>query len=615
MNGQIGEPAHRLLDGTVQVNHHLDNFPPTSWPVNDSNFKALVHLQPGPNRLRLDFYSPKVSSGSTSKPAHSSWININYLPLNVGPPLQLAIIIAKDSPCVYDAVPERVQREGNGLATAVRKYRMAAYLWQAFTGEQMHRNGFGRRNYRYEEEWQPGTLSFQDFTTGTMRSEAKVHIIRSEKTVKEIRDLDVAQQHGPAKRKSDLFRYATEACQNYFGAGPDQTHYVAAMFLDSHWDTKEKVVRGHAALGGGNGGIQLAIFGSHLLQAYPACLEDVAGAFTDCTRTDTNHVANDCNESGSVWEAVNIGIGAHLHEVGHMFGSPHQESGVMLRDYTRLNRTFITRESYSTRTKSQGLKVCQQQDECSWHRLDCLRFRFHPCFRSNIDPAIVVDPSVQVWTVDNGSILVTAPSGISFIEMFCDGDDLCHTFFDYVDQNANSNSLPRQISLLESDVRSRMSPDNKGKRVKLEIHSAGGGKHVIEDLSRLANPKLNRVKLPDGRSAFRSSKLGYSKMEGSEPQELVFQSAYIQTKLMVAIRVYHGFAIDGIEIVYEDQTTQLFGKCSGKRGGDEFVFDTRRGEMLMGFSMRTGLWIDGLQILTTLGRKSPMYGNAVGGSG
>ena len=30
---------------------------------------------------------------------------------------------------------------------------MAAYLWQAFTAEQMNRNGFGRRCYRYEEEW------------------------------------------------------------------------------------------------------------------------------------------------------------------------------------------------------------------------------------------------------------------------------------------------------------------------------------------------------------------------------------------------------------------------------------------------------------------------------
>ena len=59
---------------------------------------------------------------------------------------------------------------------------MAAYLWQAFTAEQMNRNSFGRRCYRYEEEWQPGSLTWKDMETGQMRNEAKIHIIRMDKT-------------------------------------------------------------------------------------------------------------------------------------------------------------------------------------------------------------------------------------------------------------------------------------------------------------------------------------------------------------------------------------------------------------------------------------------------
>ena len=43
--------------------------------------------------------------------------------------------------------------------------------------------------------------------------------------------------------------------------------------------------------------------------------------------------------------------------------------------------------------------------------------------------------------------------------------------------------------------------------------------------------------------------------------------------------------------------------------------DTRRGETLSGFYVRAGLWIDGIQILTSLGRRSGIYGNAQGGSG
>lgn len=35
----------------------------------------------------------------------------------------------------------------------------------------------------------------------------------------------------------------------------------------------------------------------------------------------------------------------------------------------------------------------------------------------------------------------------------------------------------------------------------------------------------------------------------------------------------------------------------------------------MGFYVRSGKWIDGIQLLTSQGRKSEIYGNATGGSG
>jgi hypothetical protein len=81
------------------------------------------------------------------------------------------------------------------------------------------------------------------------------------------------------------------------------------------------------------------------------------------------------------------------------------------------------------------------------------------------------------------------------------------------------------------------------------------------------------------------------------------------------VKIYHGFALDGIEFVYEDSTSQLFGKRGGKPGGSEFNLDTRRGEHIIGFQVRSGFWIDGIAIMTSLGRKSSVYGNPNGGSG
>ena len=549
--------------------------------------------------------------------AHSSWICINYLPLISMPPLDLVILMGRDSEGTFDAVPERKQREGNGLETAIRKFKMAAYLWQAFTGEQMNRNNFGRRCFRLEEEWQPGSLSQRDAEIPSMRNEAKIHIVRTDKTVAELRDLDRAQQYQPATKKGELFSIAMDAVRDHFKPRPGQVRYVSVLLLDTHWDSQAGVVRGHAALGGGAGDIQLAVFGSHSLQSYPSNFEEVVSAFTDCTRTDTRFVANDCSESGSNWEAANIGIGAHLHETGHLFGCPHQESGVMLRDYVRLNRTFVSREPYSTRTKEPGQRLCLPSDECAWHRLDCLRFRYHPCFRLPSDPPANADDSVQVWAVDNGNVLVTAASGIAWIELFAQADDVCKSSIEYLDKFNLMAPLPRQILLTENELRSKLPSDKRKSKIKVEIFSGGQGKHTIDNFSDLvskdARVKIQSAQFGNSQFGFRGGKLGFSQQEGSRPEEIILKSAVDPKNFMMAVKIYAGFAFDGIEFFYENNTSQLFGKRGGS--SSEFALDTRRGEFIMGFYLRAGLWIDGIQIITNLGRKSEVYGNPHGGSG
>ena len=600
MNGEIGDPNQKPMEGNLTVHHDKDGqaFPPTNWPVSDSYFKALVCLSPGWNRIRFDFTSPKLSPhglGAAPMP-HSSYIMLNYLPLNSTPPLQLVILVGKDSPCTYDAVPQRIQNEGNDLSMAVRKFRMAAHLWQTFTAEQMYRQKFGRRTFRFEEEWQTGTLSMHDWETGTMKNEARIHVVRSDKTTAELQDLQVAQQHGPAAQKGDLYSIAAEAVKKHFNIRPGQKQYVACLLLDSHWDPEVGTIRGHAALGGTGDDLGLAIFGSHALQSYPSCVEEVVPAFSDCTRTDTKYVANDCNESGSSWEAANIGIGAHMHEVGHLFGCPHQETGVMLRDYVRLNRTFLVREPFSTRTKSQGLPICRQEDECGWHRLDVLRFRHHPCFKLPNDEPLPQDDSIQYFPVGNGNVIFSAASGISFVEIGIHGDDLCRHWLDFTTTEPRRSAMPRQVTLSETDIRTKLPEEKKKAQLSLTVFCGSSRSAKIEDLEDLLSKK-NIVNLPllrqapkrdegltmnafnnvvglgksfDTRLGFKSKKLGHSQLEGSEPEEIVLESTHLQTKLLTLVKVYSGYALDGIEFCYEDGQSQLFGKRGGKPGGDEF---------------------------------------------
>ena len=570
--GQIGDPAQRAFDGTLTLSHHQDSFPPTNWPVCDSHFKALVHLTPGPNRLRLEFTSPKLAARDSSSVPHASSILVNYLPVVSAPPLQLVILLAKDSPGTFDAVPERVQREGNDLGTAIRKFRMAAYLWQAFTGEQMHRNGFGRRCFRFEEEWQTGTLTCRDRETSQMRNEAKIHVIRTEKTVAELRDLEVAQQYEKAQRAGDLFNFAMDAVKAHFKPLPGQKQYVSVLLLDTHWDKQANTIRGHAALGGGGGEVQLAIFGSHCLQSYPSSIEEVVPALSDCTRTDTNYVANDCSAAGSNWEAANIGIGAHLHETGHLLGCPHQEYGIMCADAVNFNRTFLTREPYSTRTKEQGMRLVLPKDEIRWHRLDALRFRTHPCFRLQCDAPVHPEDGVLVWPIDQNRLLITAVTGIAFVELYPEGDGVCHTWIEYVNNEIGLGGSPKQLSLSESDLRSRLPDDKKKKKLRLEIHSIGQGKHVVDDVSQLLSKKV-MVKMPNGQAGFKGSRVGQAAMGDSKPVEIILESAINQKQLLRSIRIYSGFAIDGLEFFYEDNTSQLFGNRGNASGGNPIGCD------------------------------------------
>ncbi|KAL8952998.1 MAG: hypothetical protein Q9222_001113 [Ikaeria aurantiellina] len=552
-----GSTASNESNGTVPTTKSSS----TLSSLYGSNSTPASSIQPNQSNPNLALTNGKL--GSTVNPPPQR-------PVALGGAMASNRNSVADSPGTYDAVPERAHREGHDLAMAIRKYRMAAYLWQAFTGEQMFRNGFGRRCFRFEEEWQTGSITIQDRASGQMRSEAKIHVVRSAKTVKELRDLNVAQQYDKATQKGDLFSIAMEDMQGYFQPAPGQKQYVSVLLLDAHWDSKVKTITGHAAIGGGANNIQIAVFGSQAMQSYPSCLEEVVPAFTDCTRTDTNFVANDCNESGSSWEAANIGIGAHLHEVGHMLGCPHQESGIMLRDYVTFNRTFTCREPYSTRTKSPGMRLCLPKDECGWHRLDTLRFRYHPCFRLPADNLASGDESVRVWPLDGGKVIVTAPTGIAFIEIFTDTDSTCHAWLDYCKGDGLSNGPPRQIVLTENDIKPLLAEGSKKRRLRLSIHSVGQGDHNVEDFGQLMS-KTSIIKLPNGQTGFKGSQLGTSQQADSQPQQLILESAIKQSKLLTSIKIYHGFAIDGIEFCYEDLTSQLFGKRGGQPGGSEFA--------------------------------------------
>jgi len=107
-----------------------------------------------------------------------------------------------------------------------------------------------------------------------LSSTAKIHIVRTDKTVNELRSKDC-----------NIYNVFLEALKSY-GSPFNKICYVAGLILDSHYDKETDTVLGHTSLGGGSGHIGLGVFGSQQIHTWPTCLEDVVPCLTDNTSND-----------------------------------------------------------------------------------------------------------------------------------------------------------------------------------------------------------------------------------------------------------------------------------------------------------------------------------------
>ncbi|TVY82400.1 putative zinc metalloproteinase [Lachnellula suecica] len=386
-------------------------FPIQNWPIAGKRFKALSGHATG-----------------------SVGLSLTYIPLLQNPPLHLAIMIAKDSSLIIDCLPHKrggISSAHSDLDAAINKFRMTAYMWQALTTEDMRSKGLGRRSFRVEEEWSAETLSREFLQIANeasgkhMRSIAKIHLVKSDKTVAELRDANFAQQNKKATRDSALFTFFNAALKAHGGPFASSAHpVVAGLILDSAYSTEQDLILGHAALGLSNPtGVSLGIFGSHLTYSWPRFLEEVPACLMD-TAVPGNTVGNDNGECASMWEACSIGQGAFLHEVGHAFGAPHT-SGIMARGYAQYwPKNFLPKTAYCAHKQTEGAMVIDGEtgDDARWDLCDALSFKLQSHFRLPTDPvlsqeALVAEPSVQVVYDDDEKaefmrLVISCPSQI-----------------------------------------------------------------------------------------------------------------------------------------------------------------------------------------------------------
>ncbi|KAK7992391.1 hypothetical protein PG988_001185 [Apiospora saccharicola] len=258
---------------------------PQNWPVAGNAFRCLLMLQPGPNTVDFKLY------GSV---AASARLTVNYQPLLQLPPLNLAILVAKDSPLMIDCPPVKrgaITSAHSTLEAAISKLRMTAYMWQALLAEEFRSMNLGRRSFRLDEQWETDTITTAhlqcDAGETIAGSVAKVHIVRSDKTVAELRDPQVAQQNHYGNNRNMLDHFFEQTLRSYGTPFTSSTRpVVAGLVLDSHYSVNKSMILAHAAQGKANPtGLSLGMFGSHLTCSWPRYLEEIPACLLDRSPT------------------------------------------------------------------------------------------------------------------------------------------------------------------------------------------------------------------------------------------------------------------------------------------------------------------------------------------
>ncbi|CAG9986366.1 unnamed protein product [Clonostachys byssicola] len=322
------------------------------WPMSRGYFKALVILSPGKNDIIISNFSVGLTT-----------ICVKYVPVAETPPLHLAILVARDSPERIDFPPCKAGSvaEHGTLEAAIKKLRMAAAMCQALLAEEMHAAGLGRRSFRLELEDGIDTLRLESMNdthrSALYRTMIKVHVLRTDKSVAEIRRADGTPGHNELL---EIFNKALEAEQGLFGPKP----VVAGLVLDSSYDASTDILSGHTSFAKHDpNSMSIGVIGSQLVYTWPRFSEEIPNCLGDIT-------GNEFNVRTTNWASCAMSQGSFFEKIGHAFGIPLKATFMKLGHWQDWSKHFLPHPP----TKGEGLLTTDDNFKWEWTLEDLLSF-------------------------------------------------------------------------------------------------------------------------------------------------------------------------------------------------------------------------------------------------
>ncbi|XP_017890317.1 putative zinc metalloproteinase YIL108W [Ceratina calcarata] len=289
----------------------------SEWPIVSGEFRAIVELSRGPNKLELEAASEKKRLLLIYEPRTTR--------LRVTP---VYVICAGHDGCFQG--PRREDRSPESAATRIG---LGARLLQTLTAEKLREAGYGRKTFQLERDLDGAECLVMHSMLDVDRARAMNQRELWELIAREL-------MTGPLASKDRKY-LAFLSCTRYRGAPNPRTHE----------DTLART-QGHAALGGGG----LALFGSACLHTWPTCMDQVLPRFLDATVIDTEQLMDDSNYRGTYGGCLATTLGSVLHELGHTFDLGHTREGIMGRGFDYVDRVFVGATGIDSNRNPVGLR-------------------------------------------------------------------------------------------------------------------------------------------------------------------------------------------------------------------------------------------------------------------
>ena len=268
-----------------------------NWPAAESFYRALVQLNPGDNEIRL------------SAPDHpDTVIRVRYSPAQAPRRLRLLYVLSSDGDGSFQAPPG----EPCDRVSAVRRIAMAGRLHQTAIAEMLHNAGQPRKSFCLE---------------CTADGSVDVGVVRLPLTTRQIHTMAGLQIW------LELYQYMQKTDPAF-----SDRKYLAFLSM-TQFDAGTRKVIAHTALGGGN----LALYGGGNLHTWPQSFDEIVSRFSDVRVVSDFGLYDDSALRGTFWANCTTGLGASLHELGHVFGLAHSgvSTDLMERGFDHINHLFM----------------------------------------------------------------------------------------------------------------------------------------------------------------------------------------------------------------------------------------------------------------------------------